>query len=83
MNTDISLNNDLGFFCRFMGFLDADEFIIMKDPSIPDLPSLLERFEDYGGLVLNWRLFGSSGLLTRPGAKTASVCTKKKFGVYV
>ncbi|KAK9811751.1 hypothetical protein WJX72_009499 [[Myrmecia] bisecta] len=35
-----------------------------------DLPLYLQQFEPYGGLVVNWRMFGSSGLVTRPAGGT-------------
>eukprot|EP00884_Botryococcus_braunii_P006926 jgi/Botrbrau1/16234/Bobra.0066s0020.1 len=50
----------------FMGFIDTDEFIVLTDPSVPDLPTLLQEYENYGALAVNWQMFGSSGLQTRP-----------------
>jgi hypothetical protein len=44
--------------------IDGDEFFVIMDGS-PDLPSILKRYEAYGGLVVNWRLFGSSGHVKR------------------
>jgi len=47
-----------------MGLLDADEFIVTEDnKSIPDI---LHDFEGFGGVVLNWIMFGSSGLIDSP-----------------
>ena len=40
-------------------FIDVDEFLVIMDDS-PDLPSLLRDYEGYGGLAVNWRMFGSS-----------------------
>jgi hypothetical protein len=50
---------------NFIGFLDSDEFIVVvnKTQSIPDV---LINYENYGGLTLNWKIFGSSGHLKRP-----------------
>eukprot|EP01025_Chloroclados_australasicus_P026398 TRINITY_DN2621_c0_g1_i1.p1 TRINITY_DN2621_c0_g1~~TRINITY_DN2621_c0_g1_i1.p1 ORF type:complete len:340 (+),score=1.35 TRINITY_DN2621_c0_g1_i1:56-1075(+) len=52
----------------FMGFIDADEFVVLRDEEnnihnrfVP----FLQQYEDYGGVVLYWRLFGSSGLRNR------------------
>lgn len=42
------------------GIWDSDEFMIIRDGSL-DLPTVLRRYEAYGGLGVNWRLFGSSG----------------------
>ncbi|GAB4813787.1 hypothetical protein N2152v2_000833 [Parachlorella kessleri] len=49
----------------WLGFVDADEYVMVMDGSA-DLPTVLRRYEGYGGLAINWRLFGSSGLLERP-----------------
>lgn len=50
---------------KFIAFLDSDEFIVVvnKSQSIPDV---LKKYENYGGLALNWKLFGSSGHVSRP-----------------
>eukprot|EP00596_Hydrurales_sp_CCMP1899_P002611 CAMPEP_0119039936 /NCGR_PEP_ID=MMETSP1177-20130426/9722_1 /TAXON_ID=2985 /ORGANISM="Ochromonas sp, Strain CCMP1899" /LENGTH=270 /DNA_ID=CAMNT_0007004489 /DNA_START=316 /DNA_END=1128 /DNA_ORIENTATION=+ len=50
----------------WIGFLDSDEYIILKDEFQQSLPDFLENFEMYGGLVLNWMSFGSSGHIQRP-----------------
>lgn len=54
----------------WMAFIDADEFLIVKDPTVPDLTTLLMEYEDdaglIGGLAVNWVVFGSSGLEKRP-----------------
>lgn len=36
----------------------------VEDPG--SLPDLLQRFEDYSGLVLHWRFFGFGGHVLRP-----------------
>ena len=50
---------------EFMGFIDSDEFIVVKNRS-STLLDILAEFRDYGGLTLNWMIFGSSGHVTRP-----------------
>lgn len=40
-------------------FIDSDEFLVITDGT-PDLPTLLEQYRRYGGLVANWRILGSS-----------------------
>ena len=50
---------------EFMGFIDVDEFIVVKDPQARFL-DILERYRNYGGLTLNWMVFGTSGHVTRP-----------------
>ncbi|EFN56032.1 hypothetical protein CHLNCDRAFT_145470 [Chlorella variabilis] len=51
---------DYGTRHRFMAFIDSDEFLVITDGT-PDLPTLLEQYRRYGGLVANWRILGSSG----------------------
>ena len=41
-------------------FIDVDEFLVLTDDSVADLPTLLREYEAHGGLAVNWRLFGSS-----------------------
>jgi len=53
-----------GHLHQWMGFFDEDEFIVTRGGS--SVPQVLQRYEQYGGLTLNWRVFGSSGHLTRP-----------------
>lgn len=49
----------------FAGFIDADEYLFLRNAS-DTVDSLLRDFEPYGGLVVNWRMFGSSGLQKHP-----------------
>ena len=49
----------------FLAFLDADEFVALRDPAL-SLPDLLANFTAFGGLALNWQTFGPSGHRTRP-----------------
>ena len=49
----------------FMGFLDSDEFIVLKEPGV-NIPQFLSRYSEYGGLVINWMVIGSSGHVKHP-----------------
>ncbi|PRW59940.1 glycosyl transferase family 2 [Chlorella sorokiniana] len=51
---------DYGARHRWMAFIDSDEFLVLTDGT-PSLPALLADYEDRAGLVLNWRILGSSG----------------------
>lgn len=54
--------------CRWIAFVDLDEFIVpLRRDSIPEM---LEEFESYAGLALHWRLFGSNGHNRRPEGAT-------------
>jgi hypothetical protein len=60
-----------------MAFVDVDEFLLLRDGT-PDMPTLLKDYEQYGGLVVNWVMFGSSGLqvLGRARAARQSHCPR-------
>lgn len=46
----------------FVGFFDVDEFLFLKEGL--NLKDWLATFEDYSGVAVPWKLFGSSGLIT-------------------
>lgn len=50
--------------CRWLAFFDLDEFLF--SPVGTDLKPLLQDYEPYPAVVVNWLLFGSSGHKTRP-----------------
>lgn len=56
------------FACHYMSFLDCDEFILpLHGEDIPSLTSrLLQADPEAAGLAVNWRMFGSSGLVKKP-----------------
>ncbi len=58
---------------HFMGFLDADEFIILTDTSVGDLPTLLQYYENYGGVGLNWQVSHCPLIHDVPWENTASI----------
>jgi hypothetical protein len=49
---------------KWIGFIDTDEFIVPKLTN-GDFKAFLTDFEPYGGLGINWMVFGSSGHLKR------------------
>src|SRR4051812_39637693 len=48
---------------QWVAFIDADEFLVPVKTD--DLRGVLQPFEPHGGLAVNWRMFGSSGHVTR------------------
>lgn len=49
---------------KWLAIIDADEFIVpLKTKS---LSNLLRRYEDYGGLYMNWLMFGTSNIQKIP-----------------
>jgi hypothetical protein len=51
---------------RWVGFLDADEFVVIRDGS--SIGDFLDRFPSAPGVGLHWRYFGSSMHRLRPPA---------------
>lgn len=49
---------------KWIGFIDTDEFIVPKLNN-GNFKAFLTQFEPYGGLGINWLIFGSSGHLKR------------------
>lgn len=51
---------------RWLAFIDADEFIYLVNNTQPNIENFLKGYESYGGLGLNWVMFGSSNHTLRP-----------------
>jgi len=49
---------------KWVGFLDADEFVVVKDNQ--SIPEFLADFGSQAAVALNWWAFGSNGHKTRP-----------------
>lgn len=67
--------------CRYLAFIDMDEYIV---PSIPfkPLPTLVnEIIEHYGkgaaGIGINWAIYGSSGHINKPKGLITENYTKR------
>ncbi len=55
------------FRCKYLSFLDADEFIFSSKEHIVDLvEKLFSNNCNVGGVAANWQSYGSSGHRTRP-----------------
>ena len=55
---------DYRFQCRYMTFIDLDEFIFPKnttDTIAETLDEIFKNFPDASGLAINWQIFGSNG----------------------
>jgi len=48
----------------WIGFLDGDEYVYFREAE--SLPQFLSRFPHADGVVLNWRIHGSSNRVVRP-----------------
>ncbi|GGB80290.1 glycosyltransferase family 92 protein [Dyadobacter sediminis] len=53
-----------GRFSQWMAFIDVDEFIVPKSTN-GNLVELLKDYVQFGGLGINWLVFGSSGHLKK------------------
>jgi hypothetical protein len=51
---------------RWIAFIDVDEFIVAKTTG-GNLVAFLKDYEKYGGLAINWLVFGSNGHIKRTG----------------
>ena len=49
---------------RWLAFIDLDEFLFSPGPT--PLPAVLTDYEEHPGVVVNWQVFGSSGLRVKP-----------------
>jgi len=53
-----NLITEIGNKTKWLGYIDVDEFIV---PKITDkIDTLLSDYEEFGGLSINWLMFGSS-----------------------
>lgn len=49
---------------RWLAFIDLDEFLF--SPGATPLPDVLRDYEEHPGVVVNWQVYGSSGLTAKP-----------------
>lgn len=63
---------------RWTAFLDLDEFLMVGTGR--DVRPILAEYEEYGGLSLNWRVFGPSGHLRRPEGLVQENFTERMSG---
>ncbi|NGX39784.1 MAG: hypothetical protein KR126chlam1_01117 [Chlamydiae bacterium] len=52
----------------WIAFIDTDEFIVLTEED--SLPNYLSQFEGFGGLVINWLIFGTSNVKRIPENRT-------------
>jgi Glycosyltransferase family 92 len=60
---------------RWLAFIDIDEFLF--SPSDEPLPEVLASFEQYPGVLVNWQVYGSSGLQDRSGGLVIESFTQR------
>jgi len=68
---------------QWIGFIDVDEFIVPKTAH-GDLPAFLKDYEEYGGLGVNWLIFGAAGhrkKTNRPQLESFTLRSEESFHV--
>jgi Glycosyltransferase family 92 len=62
---------------QWLAFLDVDEFIVIDQKKV-SIPLMLSNYTQYGGVGLNWVMFGSSGHDKRPagGVDNYTMCNR-------
>jgi hypothetical protein len=72
-----------GHTSQWIAFIDTDEFIVAK-ASGGNIPAFLKDYEKFGGLGVNWQIFGSAGHLTktnRPQLESFTLRGKEDFHI--
>jgi hypothetical protein len=64
----------------WIAFVDVDEFILPKKSD--DLRTILHGYEPFGGLGINWQIFGYSGCETRPSGLQMEAFTRRAARQY-
>jgi hypothetical protein len=49
---------------KWLAIVDADEFLVPK--STNSISEILQNYEDFGGLAVSWRIFGSNNHIEKP-----------------
>lgn len=66
---------------RWLAFIDIDEFLF--SPEHESLAEVLTEFEQYPGVVVNWQVYGSSGLQSRPDGPAIESFTRRAHADWV
>ena len=66
---------------KWVAFLDCDEFLIPKQ--VDNVQKMLKDYDSYGGLCVNWVMFGSSGYLTKPSELVVESYTLSKTNKHI
>lgn len=67
--------------CKWIAFLDTDEFLFCCDGTL--LPLFLKQYEEFGGVGVNWQMFGTNNIESVPEGKfLIEVLTKSSIPQY-
>lgn len=63
-----------GAYARWMAFIDIDEYLFpVEDEPLVDV---LKRYEEYPGIAVHWKTFGTSGHVLKPSGLTIETYTR-------
>lgn len=62
--------------CRWIGFIDVDEFIVLRKHQ--DLIEFLADFRDANAVVLTWHVFGHNGFYSNPKGLITESLTRRQ-----
>lgn len=79
--------HDYGYKFKYMGFIDADEFVFVRNSTgggdISNLYLFVDEFmtshPEAGGLAVNWCIFGSNGHITKPEGGVLENYTRRSY----
>lgn len=60
---------------EWVGFIDADEFVVIRDHS--SIGEFLSKYRTQDGVALHWYMFGSNGHTDRPGGSVIAEYTRR------
>ena len=49
---------------KWLGFIDTDEFVVPVEKN--NIPDLLQDYDEYAGVAVNWLMFDSNGHIEKP-----------------
>lgn len=55
--------------CKYMMIVDVDEFVVQENSAVSiydTIVDIMKKNKRAGGIAVNWRVYGSSGFLTKP-----------------
>ena len=57
-----------------MAFIDADEFLVIRDINMAAMPQLLKEYTQFGALVINWQVVPSSVYTVKLDNRDVMLC---------
>jgi hypothetical protein len=69
----------------WLALIDIDEFLLPRQDD--NLRTVMQEYEDFSSLIVNWRIFGSNGFIKRPSTQINHLLRRAKdkywFNKYV